>query len=163
MRVVALLCLHFTHGFNIFMDQLTTILPHNKCGHAVASQCYHYKLLFYSSIINGDTLHPTHLLSSLHPLPPFQFSISPSVHVRRAMSSAERHCGRSGTVKPPSFHAPLALMCTHAGGLWKTIQTPSWWDHSCSLSHVLTPQTLCPFLSSKTNNVSDVFEVVSQG
>lgn len=32
---------------------------------------------------------------------------------------------RGGTVKPPSFHAPLALMCTHARGLLKAIQTAS--------------------------------------
>lgn len=61
-----------------------------------------------------------------------------------------------GGVKPPSFHAPLALMCTHARGLLKAIQTASWWDHSRFPSHVLTPQTLCPLPSSKTNNVCNI-------
>lgn len=107
-----------------------------------------------------------------NPLPPFQSSITPSVHFPRlegvspsqaAMSSAERHCGRSGTVRPPSFHAPLALMCAHAGGLLEAIQTPIWWDHSCSPRHVLTPQTLCPLLSSRTNNAGDMSEVARRG
>lgn len=29
-----------------------------------------------------------------------------------------------GAVKPPSFYAPLALMCTHAGGLLKATKQP---------------------------------------
>lgn len=78
------------------------------------------------AIINEDTFHPNHLLSSLHPPPPFQAPIFPSVHVpvlegvspsQAALSSAERHCCRSGTVRPPSFHAPLALMCAHVRGI----------------------------------------------
>lgn len=121
-------------------------------------------------IINGNSFHPNHLLSSLHPLPPFQFSISPSVHVpglEGLSPSQTQTCpglrDRSVTVRPPSFHAPLALMCAHAGRLCEATQTPSWWDHSCSLSHVLTPQTLCPFLSSRAINVGDIFDVAGQG
>lgn len=61
-------------------------------------------------------------------------SSSPSLHLSMSrdlreyhhhMSSAVRHYGRSGTVRPPSFHGPLALICAHAGGLWEAIQTPS--------------------------------------
>lgn len=134
-------------------------MPHNKRGHAVANQYYPYKLLFYPSVLNRDTLHPNHLLSSLHPYSRHACSSSPrlSMFEGGGSSGVGRHCGRSGTVKPPSFHAPLALMCTHAGRLLKAIQTASWWDHSCFLSHVLTPQTLCPLLSSKTDNVGDFF------
>lgn len=109
-------------------------MPYINCGHAVGNQFYGYKLLFFLlGIINLDSFHPNHLLSSLHPLPPFQFSISPSVHVPRlkgvppseaAMSSAGRQCGRSGTVRPPSFHAPLALMCAHAGDYGRPFRHP---------------------------------------
>lgn len=144
---------------------------HSKCGvlllaSLIPTNCFATLLC----IINRDFFHPNQLLSSLHPLPPFQFSISPSVHVpglegvspsQTAMCSAERHCDRSVTVRPPSFHAPLALMCAHAGRLCEATQTPSWWDRSCSLSYVLTPQTLCPFLSSRAINVGDIFEVAS--
>lgn len=136
-------------------------MPHNKRGHAVAKQYYPYKLLFYPSVLNRGTLHPNHLLSSLHPYSRHVCSSSPRLSMFGVGwgggSGVGRHCGRSGTVKPLSFHAPLALMCTHAGRLLKAIQTASWWDHSWFLSHVLTPQTLCPLLSSKTNNVGDIF------
>lgn len=106
------------------------------------------------SIINEDSFHPNHLLSLLHPLPPFQFSVSPSVHVPRlegvtpsqaAVSSAGRHCG---TVRPPSFHASQHLRGHMLGDYGRPFKRPVdeiihalWamhWQHKrCALSCLL--------------------------
>lgn len=50
--------------------------------------------------------------------------VSPS---QASLSSAERHCSRSVTVRPPSFHAPLALMCAHWWIMWGHSNTQLIW------------------------------------
>lgn len=99
-------------------------------------------------------------------------SSSPSLHLSALQDWREYHHHRqpcpglgrdtaaSVTVRPPSFHAPPVLMCAHVGRLCETTQTPSWWDLPCSLSRVLTPQTLRPFPSSRNVNVVIVFKLL---
>lgn len=134
-------------------------MPHNK---------YLDILLLASGILTNDFstlvivieilyIPTTRCHHSNHKLPVSHLHLSGCLCWKKAMSSGQRHCSNSVAVRPPSLYAPLALTCTHAGGLLKDIQTPSWWDHSCSLSPVLTSQTLCPFLFSKTNNISEIF------
>lgn len=156
-----MLCLHLMHGPSVFVIQWFLIL------HVIVTNCCSALL----SIMNGHPLHPGDLPAVLSPSPPLQFFISLSVahlmeyyHHKQACPVLRDIAGRSVTVRPPpSFHAPLALMCSHAGGLCEATQTPSWWNHLCSLSHALTPQTPCPFLSSRAINVADIFEVTCRG
>lgn len=118
------------------------------------------------SIINGDSFHPNHLLSPAPPsatipvlhLPILPLDLAGSVAITdSAVQRRETTRSQIVTVRPPSFHAPLALMCAHAGGLFEATQTYGWWNHSCFLSRALTPQTLCPFLSSQAINVGEIF------
>lgn len=151
----------------------TAVMPGDKRGHAPRQLVLSPQTAFFTLRCSKCRLvHPHHLLPSLPPSwPPVVTAAPPMVAPvgGLATSGIEGHCDRSwgrgdtglvvlvgGAVKPPSFHAPLALMCTHARGLLKAIQTASWWDHSRFPSHVLTPQTLCPLPSSKTNNVGDI-------
>lgn len=116
-----------SRGFSVFMDRLTTTPRFHPAG------------------ISPPTRLSSFTLSSV-------FHFSSSFHVRGTSQNVLLRRGRSGT---RSFHAPLALMRSHAGRLWKVVQTPRW-DRPCSLSHGLRPQTRCPPTSSKMNNLGEV-------
>lgn len=93
------------------------VMSYFRCGMLfLASIIFKNCFSMLLNIINGDSFHPNHLLSVHRPLPLFQLSIS--LHLcknwvspsQASLSSAERHCSRRVTVRPPSFHVPLALM-----------------------------------------------------
>lgn len=106
----------------------------------------------YGSVNYNYTLSPLRptRLSSFTLFPVFHF-FSSSFHIRGTIQNVWLSRGRSGT---RSFHAPLALMFSHAGRLWKVVQTPRW-ARPCSLSQGLTPQTRCPPTSSKINDLGE--------
>lgn len=91
-----------------------------------ASQCYHYKLLLLSSQYYKWRFLPSKPSAVIAPpfstIPVLHLSICPRLEgvssssspSHKALSSAERHCSRSATVRPPHPHFTLPWrLCVH--------------------------------------------------
>lgn len=148
-------------------------MPDINCGHAVGSKCYGHKLLFSSSLYYKFRLLPSKPSAVIPPpfatIPVLHLSICPysktwgSVTITGSSVQCWETVWKKWDCQTSLISCSPGSYVRTCWGLWEAIQTPNWWDHSCSLSHALTLQTLCPFLSSRTNNMGNIFEVACWG
>lgn len=102
------------------------------------------------NVINGDSLHPNHLLSALRPLLRFQFCISPSVKDLREHHHQRHSCpllrDTAAGVKPldlPGFMLPWRL-CVHVSRLCEATHPVD--ELICAVQVIHRPTHTVPFL-----------------